>query len=170
MTSVAHLAAIAIALTAAASSPAGAQNVPGWVHEAAAGVQFAYFTGKDAELAVRCKGPQVEVVFYIDTRVADAALRDRTSGVLTMVVDGTDDLQWIQSRLVAETGVITIGVGGGAANDMAHTIANATKSVMVSVMTEPPKPDAVQYNRSQFPVFGAGDAIKAAYAACGMPF
>ena len=160
----------ALVAVAAAATPGRAQNVPGWEHEAEAGVQFAYFTGNARELTVRCKGAQVEVVFYIEATVVDPALRARDSAVLALVMDDRDDLEWIPTRLVPERDVVSIGVGGTAANGLAHDMANATKSIVVSVMTEPPKAGSVQYNRSQFPVFGAAAAIKAAYAACGIPF
>ena len=90
--------------------------------------------------------------------------------MLAVAIDDSDEIQWIQSKLVAEPGVISIGVGGQPADQVTRSIAAATRAVAVSILTEPPKTDTVQYNRAQFPIAGATDAIKAAYAGCGIKF
>jgi hypothetical protein len=163
--------AVAMAVLAASAAPAPAEVVPGWEHEAAAGgVNLAFTTGDHQELTVRCRNDAVEVVFYVDASTIDPMLVGRLSAVLAVMIDDSDEFQWIQSKLVAEPGVISIGVGGPAADQVTRSIAGATKSVAVSILTEPPKTGTVQYNRAQFPISGAAGAIKMAYAGCGIKF
>jgi hypothetical protein len=161
--------ALAVAV-AATAGPAPAQVVQGWSHEAASGVNYAYFSMPAAELTVRCKGASVEVVYYLDLATLDPALTGRTSAVLSLVVDNSADLLWTTSNLVVETGIVSLGVGGRAASDLAHDFAGAASSIEVSILTGPPQNDSVQYNREQFPIYGAADAIKAAFAGCGIKF
>ena len=66
--------------------------------------------------------------------------------------------------------VIQVGVGGDDANDLAHSFAAATSSVVVSLFPMEPTPTSMPYNNAVFPVDGAAAAIKAAYAACGIKF
>jgi hypothetical protein len=150
---------------------AWAETAPGWQHESGdGGVNFAFYAGAQQELTIRCRGDAVEVVYYVDAATIDPALLGRLSAVLTVVIDDADEVQWIDSRLIAEPGVISIGVGGQPADDVARSIAMAERSVAVSILTGPPRSDSVAYNRALFPVTGAADAIKASYAACGIRF
>ena len=166
-----RLLAISAVVLAASAAPAPAQVVTGWEHEAGAGgVNFAFYTGANQELTIRCRNDAVEVVFYVDASTIDPMLVGRLSAVLAVVIDDSDEIQWIQSKLVAEPGVISIGIGGQAADQVTRSIAAATRAVAVSILTEPPKTDTVQHNRAQFPIAGATDAIKAAYAGCGIKF
>jgi hypothetical protein len=161
----------AVAATVAmAAVTASAQVVPGWTHEAASGVEFAFFTRAQQELTVRCKGRDVEVVYYIDAAALDPALRGLSNAVFAVVIDDSPELRWTDSRLVIDAGIVSVGIGGKPASDLAHDIAGAKASVVVSVLTGPPAADSVQYDRVPFPIYGAGDAIKAAYAGCGIPF
>jgi hypothetical protein len=162
--------ALVLAAAVAAPAAASAQVVAGWSHEDASGVHFAYFTTPSTELTVRCKGASVEVVYYLDLATLDPALKGRANAVLSVVVDDSTDLLWTSSALVVETSVVSIGVGGRAASDLAHDFARAGRSIAVSILTGPPQNDSVQYNRALFPVYGAADAIKAAYAGCGIKF
>jgi hypothetical protein len=161
--------AIAAALVALAA-PAAAQVVPGWSHEADAGIHFAYFAQRGAELAVRCKGSAVEVVLYMDSALLDPMLQTRTKAIFALVVDGSDRMQWVETRLVIERAVASIGVGGQNADRLARAIGAASDSIATSLFVTPPAPDAVEYNRTRFPVHGALDAIKAAYDGCGIAF
>jgi hypothetical protein len=164
---------VAIAAAAAAvllAGPSAAQVVGGWAYEKAVGVNFAYFTGDQQELSVRCKGKDVEVVYYIDPAVLDPALRKLSGVEFAVNVDDSDEIEWTDSHLIVESDVVYVGVGGQVAADLAHEIATANKIVVVSILTGPPSPNSMHYNRAGFPIHGAADAIKAAYAGCGIPF
>jgi hypothetical protein len=160
----------AFAATVTMAGAASAQVVAGWAHESVSGVEFAYFTRQTEELTVRCKGPAVEVVYYVDAAVLDPALKGRSTVVLAVSLDNATDFLWTSSRLVAESGIISIGVGGSAASDLAHDLAAATRSIAVSILDGPPQADSVPYNRVDFPIYGAADSIKAAYAGCGIKY
>jgi hypothetical protein len=146
---------------------ASAQVVAGWSHETAAGVEFAFFTLRTEELTVRCKGQNVEV-YYVDMSALDPGLKGRPSAVFAVVVDGAAETLWTGSRLIAESNVVSIGVGGAMAADLTRRIAGAARNIQVSILVGPPQLDSVQYNVAHFPVHGAADAIKAAYAGCGI--
>ncbi len=159
-----------VAFAATGTIPASAQNVAGWSHEDAKGVHFAYYATPQAELTVRCKGPDVEIVYYFDSAALDPALKGKANTVFAVIVDDAQDLLWSSTKLVVEAGVTSVGVGGRAASDLARDFATAARSIEVSLMTGPPQADSMQYNHREFPTYGAADAIKAAYAGCGIPF
>jgi hypothetical protein len=158
------------AVIVAFNGSASAQVVAGWSHEAAGGVEFAYYTKGLAELTVRCKGAAVEVVYYVDAAAIDPALKGHANAVMAVIVDDAPDLMWINSSLIGEPGVMSIGVGGRDADELARQIAAASRSIVVSILAGPPQPTTPQYNPSQFPIYGAADAIKAAYAGCGIRY
>jgi hypothetical protein len=162
--------AIAAALAATLAAPAAGQVVPGWSHEADAGIHFAFYAQRGAELAVRCKGSAVEVVLYMDSALLDPMLQTRTKAIFAVVVDGSERMQWVETRLVIERAVASIGVGGQNADRLARAIGAASDSIATSLLVAPPGPDAVEYNRTVFPVHGAREAIKAAYDGCGIAF
>ena len=102
--------ALLLAVTAsAASGSAWPQIVPGWAHESASGVEFAYYTLSNAELTVRCKGPFVEVVYYVDVAALDPGLKGKSSAVFAVAIDDEADFRWKSSSLVMEAGVTSIG-------------------------------------------------------------
>jgi hypothetical protein len=162
--------AVALLLLAAGNTAASAQVVAGWQHESAAGVEFAFFSLSTAELTVRCKGAAVEVVYYIDSAVLDPGLKGRGNAVFAVAIDDPTDIRWKSSTLQAEPDVVSIGVGGADADRLAHDVANAQRGVVVGLYATVPDASTPQYNTSQFPIYGAADAIKAAYAACGIKY
>jgi hypothetical protein len=149
---------------------ASAQVVAGWQHESASGVEFAFFTLPTVELTVRCKGPAVEVVYYIDAAALDPTLKGRSNAVFAVAIDDPSDIRWKSTTLQAEPDVVSIGVGGADADGLAREFANAQRGIVIGVYATPPDASTPQYNTSQFPVFGAADAIKAAYAGCGIKY
>jgi hypothetical protein len=158
------------AAIAAFDGSASAQVVAGWSHETAGGVEFAYYTKGLAELTVRCKGSAVEVVYYVDAAAIDPALKGRINAVFAVLLDDAPDVLWINSSLISEPGVVSIGIGGKDADELARQLATASRSILVSILTGPPQPTSPQYNTAQFPIYGAADAIKAAYAGCGLKY
>jgi hypothetical protein len=110
------------------------------------------------------------VVFYVETAALDPVLKGRPSAIFGIVIDDSDQVLWVEGKLIAEGSFTSIGVGGGAADQIARNIALATRSVAASILAMPPRTDVPQYNRAQFPIAGAADAIKTAYAGCGRGF
>lgn len=170
LTSRSNAALVAVTLTGSLAGPASAQIVAGWQHEAEAGVQFAFFSAADQELAVRCRGDEVEVVYYLAASALDPAIKGLPMADLGFIVDSSPNLVWIPSNVVVDGNVIQVGVGGDDANDLAHNFANAANSVVVSLFPMEPTVTSKPYNNTVFPIVGAADAIKAAYAACGIKF
>jgi len=165
------IAALVAAVTlGVAPFPALAQAPAVWQHEGDADVQFAFLSAADRELAVRCSGDQIEVVYYISVDALDPAIKGLSLADIAFLVDKSSDLIWVPSAVVLDGNVVQIGVGGDDANDLAHSFATATDSVVVSLFPMEPTPTSMPYNNAVFPVAGAADAIKAAYAACGIKF
>jgi hypothetical protein len=158
------------ALLIVAGSGASAQVVAGWGRESVSGVEFAFFSGRGAELTVRCRGNAVEVVYYIDSAALDPALRNRATAVMAVLVDDSPEYVWKTSRLISEAGVASVGIGGEDANALAHDLGNAARRIVVGILTGPPQLGSVPYNTTEFPIYGAADAIKSAYAGCGIKY
>jgi hypothetical protein len=163
---------LVFALAVASGAPATAQVVAGWAHESASGVEFAFFTevSRRQELAVRCKGPAVEVVYYMDAAALDPALKGRPDAIFAVALDDSAEYRWKSTRMISEPGVASIGIGGQDADLLARDFAAATRKIVVSIFTETPTPASNQYNTATFPIYGAADAIKTAFARCGIRF
>jgi hypothetical protein len=164
------LAWIALGASLIAAAGASAQVVAGWGRETVSGVEFAFFSGRGAELTVRCKGNAVEVVYFVNSAALDPALRNRLTAVMAVLVDDSPEYRWKTSRLISEPGVTSVGVGGEDANVLAHDLGNAARRIVVGILTAPPQLGSVPYNTTEFPIYGAADAIKSAYAGCGIKY
>jgi hypothetical protein len=161
---------VAAALSAVAVDHGSAQIVAGWTYEAGAGTHLAFFAARDRELLVQCRGNKVEVILYIDPAALDPALKDRRTAVFAVGIDDGNEVLWRETPILAETGVISVVIDGELADEIARAIAVATRSIAVAMLTEAPKISSAVYNRGQFPIHGAADAIKAAYAGCGITY
>jgi hypothetical protein len=164
-------AAMAAAVLGAASSGALAQIVAGWERETtASGIELAFFSRPDAELAVRCKGSAVEVFYYLREAALDPVLRGRNNAVLVFAIDDSADLLWRATAMFREPGVVSIGIGDRGADELARELVQAQRNIAVSILTAPPQLNSVHYNTNHFPIHGAADAIKSAYAGCGIRY
>jgi hypothetical protein len=141
-----------------------------WIYTAAADVHAASITDRDGKLEVRCKGRAVEIAFHFATAGLDAAMQERPSAIFGLTVDNSDQVLWVQTKFVMSGAETSIGFGGAAADQTARALTIATRKVAASLMTEPPSPATPQYNRTEFPLDGAADAIKAAFAGCGIAY
>jgi hypothetical protein len=154
-------------------APAVAQVVSAWTSSTVGAHNFAQVTDRTDQLLVHCSGNAIEFALYVDTATLDPALRGKQSGYLALVMDTSDQVSTVPGRLIADnTGKTSIGVAGTAAKELTHRIAAAAHSVTASIMIDQPRPGspATQYNRVQFSIDGAADAIRAAYDGCGIPF
>jgi hypothetical protein len=159
--------AAAVASVAAMLAVPAAAAAP-WLYTANADVHSAAVGTRDGKLEVRCKGKTVEVAFYMASGDVDPAVGVRPSAIFALRVDNSDQVLWVQSKFVAAAGVTSVGFGGSGADQTARALANATQKVTASLMPEPPTQTTPQYNRTDFPLDGAADAIRAAYAGCGI--
>jgi hypothetical protein len=162
-----------IGLAAAGIAPVAAQAVSGWVSSTVGTHNFAQVTDRTDQLLVHCSGNAIEFAFYVDTATLDPALRGTKSAYLALIMDTSDQVSSVPGKLIADnTGKTSIGVGGAAAKELTHRIAAATRSVTASIMIDEPRlgSAATLYNRVQFSIDGAADAIRAAYDGCGIPF
>jgi hypothetical protein len=146
------------------------------MHSAVGAENTARYRDQSNELVIRCLGGALELVWYIDLRALEPALRGRTTAFFAM--DIGDQTLWFEGRLIADATTSSIGVGTRTANDFAHFIAEAKGSISLTLFTEAPSAGSLSgarrapdpYNRVQIPIDGAADAIKAAYAGCGIPW
>ena len=165
------VAACAAGLSVLAVQPVAAQGNPGWSYFSVDAEHSARVSDGGDELVIRCKGMAREIVLYLDTTTLDPALRGQPSAVLAVVVDGAGSILWLRGRLIADGRRTSIGFANSNADQFAHSIALATRSVAASLLLgDQPRPDTPRYNSVQFPAAGAAAAIKAAYDGCGIPF
>jgi hypothetical protein len=158
-----------VAVGADLASAAAPAVTPRWTHSATpSGENSAFYRDRGTELIFRCLGSSVELVLYVDLGRIDPNVRAQRTAYMGLIVD--DNLYWFEGRLITDATTISIGAGGRAANDFAHYIANAARTVSTSVLTQPPGPGSLHYNYMEYPVEGAANAIKAAYAGCGIPY
>jgi hypothetical protein len=161
--------ALVVALVTGAAAAPGTPPPGGrWMHSAAGAENTARYREGSNEVVLRCLGGAIELVWYIDLRALESALRGRTTAFFAMEIG--DQTLWFEGRLIADATTTSIGVGTRTANDFAHFIAAATSGIGFSLLTTQPSVGAFRYNRVQVPIDGAADAIKAAYAGCGIPW
>ncbi len=161
---------LAATLIASSSGLADAQIAQGWSQREAGGFHLASYKLPLAQLTVRCKGAAVEVIYEIAPDEFEIGVRGRPEAVMGVVIDGSSDLLWTTGNIGLDRTVASLTVGGQAAGELAHKLADAAREVVVSILIAPPDNNSVDYNRLEFPVDGAADAIKAAYAGCGIKF
>ncbi len=168
--SFARAAAIAAGLllpfTANAAAPAPA---PKWTHTVAGGENTVRYRDGGYELTFRCLGTSVELVLYVETRLLDTDIRGRANTFFALLLDDADIFSF-QGKMIVDGATTSIGSGGRTANDFVHYIAGAKSSVRTSLLTMPPGVGALHYNLKQYPLAGAAEAFKAAYANCGILF
>jgi hypothetical protein len=138
------------------------------MHSAAGAENTARYKDSNNEFVIRCLASSLEMVWYISLPKLEPALRGRTTAMFTLDID---DQTWgFEGRLVTDATTASIGTGPRTANDFAHFIAEAKISLALSLLTEALSARSVRYNWVQVPIEGAADAIKAAYAGCGIPW
>jgi hypothetical protein len=138
------------------------------VYSAAGAEHTARYNERGNELLIRCLGGALELVWYIDLPALEPAMRGRTSAFFALEIG--DQTLWFEGRLITDATTVSIGVGTRTANDFAHFIAGANGSITLSLLTTAPGIGSFRYNQLQVPLVGAAEAIKAAYAGCGIPY